>query len=211
MNKIKPGQRLALAACLSVLACAAHAQLYKWVGPDGKVHYTDTPPPKEAAKVERKSVSSGAQDVNLPYELAQAVRENPVTLYSTDKCDPCNSARSFLQTRGIPYTEKLIVTDEDQTRLKKLNDSTDLPQLRVGRKVEKGFEAGQWGSVLSNFGYPESNMLPRGYQFRAGEPLVPPKPAAAPAAKPAAAPVAERRPEPPRPAENNTNPSGIRF
>jgi hypothetical protein len=69
------------------LACTAtldaHAELYKWVGDDGKVTYSDTPPPRSAKKVEVKEIeisTSGAAD--LPFELAEARKKNPVTLYT---------------------------------------------------------------------------------------------------------------------------------
>ncbi|MBS0308032.1 MAG: DUF4124 domain-containing protein, partial [Proteobacteria bacterium] len=79
--------RTAILAML-LTAITAQAQMYKWVGPDGKVNYTDTPPPKSAQKVEQKNLdgSSGVDTANLPYELAQAVKNSPVTLYSTPKC-----------------------------------------------------------------------------------------------------------------------------
>ena len=49
----------------------------------------------------------------LPYPLRQAVQRYPVTLYTSDKCNPCNSARELLQKRGVPFTEKTITTAED--------------------------------------------------------------------------------------------------
>ena len=105
---------------LSLLVSAgAHAQLYKWVGPDGKVTYSDTPPPASAKKVEEKSIGTGSVAASgLPFELAEAVRANPVTLYTTSNCEGCDSGRELLNARGIPFTEKTVHSEDDIARLK---------------------------------------------------------------------------------------------
>jgi len=46
--------RSVLPVVLLVLSFAAHGQLYKWVDKDGKVQYTDQPPPPGAARDEKK-------------------------------------------------------------------------------------------------------------------------------------------------------------
>ncbi len=51
---------------LFFVAASAHAQLYKWVAPDGTVSYSDVPPPPTATKVERKSYSGGAASLAGP-------------------------------------------------------------------------------------------------------------------------------------------------
>jgi hypothetical protein len=93
------------------LACTAtmdaHAELYKWVGEDGKVTYSDTPPPRSAKKVEKKSIEiSGPDATDLPFELADARKKNPVTLYTAANCVPCEEGRALLNARGIPFSEK---------------------------------------------------------------------------------------------------------
>ncbi|HEV2609413.1 MAG TPA: DUF4124 domain-containing protein, partial [Noviherbaspirillum sp.] len=62
---------LPASACLIMLFSASvHAQLYKSVGPDGKITYSDTPPAK-AAKVETKPIGTGGPSTSgLPFELA---------------------------------------------------------------------------------------------------------------------------------------------
>lgn len=199
---------LLLTSLLAASVLPAYAQLYKWVGPDGKVTYSDTPPPKDAKKVERKSISAASEDANLPYELAQAVRNAPVTLYSTSACAPCDAARNLLKTRGVPFSEKTVDTAEDQKRYQKMVSSLELPMVTVGRQQLRGFESGQLNSALSNAAYPEQSMLPRNYQFRAAEPLAPPKPAPTPTPTPSPEPTPEPTPTPP--SESNA-PPGFHF
>lgn len=43
---------LLLSAVLMVLSGAVQAELYRWVDENGRVHYTDTPPPPNAKKTE---------------------------------------------------------------------------------------------------------------------------------------------------------------
>lgn len=161
---------------LALLATgAAHAQLYKWVGPDGKITYSDVPPPKTAAKVEQKNIdgSAGPSTAGLPYELAQAVNNHPVTLYTGDKCDPCNDGRTFLKQRGIPFSEKTITTNDDIARLKQATGESRLPVLTIGRNKQAGFEEGAWGLALTAAGYPKTNQLPKGWQQPAAESAAP--------------------------------------
>lgn len=171
-----------LTASFSVLALllaasAAHAQLYKWIGPDGKVTYSDVPPPKTASRVEQKDIAGGAggaaDTAGLPYELAQAARNHPVTLYAGDKCEPCDEGRSFLKQRGVPFAEKTVTNNEDIARLKQLTSETRLPVLTVGRNKQAGFDAGAWGPALSAAGYPETSMLPKTYRQPAAEAAAP--------------------------------------
>lgn len=148
----------------------AQAQMYKWVGPDGKVVYSDTPPPPTAKQVERKTLSSGAAaDADLPFELAEAAKNNPVTLYTTDNCEPCNDGRKFLNARGIPFAEKTVSSNADIAKLKQSGGESQLPLLVVGRNKKQGFESGGWNAALTAAGYPESSKLPKNYRNRLPE------------------------------------------
>lgn len=146
-------------------SAAASAQMYKWVGPDGKVTYSDAPPPASAKGVEEKSLNAtGASTAGLPFELAEAAKNHPVTLYTGDKCAPCDAGRSMLKTRGIPFSEKTVSSNADIERLRQAGSDT-LPLLTVGRSKQKGFEQGAWNAALTAAGYPESNKLPKTYRY----------------------------------------------
>jgi glutaredoxin len=205
----KPLLRTALPVLL-LCAASAHAQLYKWVGPDGKITYSDTPPPATAKQVERKNLGDGGiPTADLPYELAEAVRNSPVTLFTSAKCAPCDAGRNLLRQRGVPFREKTVTTNSDIAKLKEAGGDTQLPYLLIGRSSQQGFEAGAWNGALTAAGYPESSILPRSYQAPQAE-------AAAPAQTPTKATKAETRPPeeaPPNdlpPATGNA-PPGFRF
>lgn len=145
---------LALAMASSLQA----AQLYRWVDADGKVHYTDKPPPKEAKDIEKKRVRTAADAIPMPYALQQAAKTFPVTVYNADCGAPCDQASMLLEKRGIPHIARNARDPEVQADLKKVTGSqdVDVPVLQVGRNVVKGWEASQWNNALDAAGYPKS-------------------------------------------------------
>ena len=153
----------------------AQAQLYKWVGPDGKVTYSDQPPPANM-KGEKKKLAESAEASNLPPELAPVVAKNPVTIYTASNCTPCNDGRSFLKSAGIPFTEKTVNTAADQEKLKQVSGDTQLPLLQISGAKFRGYNKDDWRDALDKAGYPSSNKLPKDYRYAAAEPASPPPP-----------------------------------
>ncbi len=201
---------LMLGLLCALAASSALAQgVYRIVGPDGRVTYSDQPPP---ANVEAKPVSSASStastNAQLPFELRQVAGRYPVTFYTGKDCAPCNSGRNLLNARGIPYSEKTVDTNEDVEALKRLSGETSLPFITIGGQQIKGYSDAQWTQYLDAAGYPKQPALPPNYRRPAASPLVAVKPA--PAARPATPGDASR--EPAAPAEPSvTPPAGIRF
>ncbi len=198
---------------LLLLLCAAnsHAELYKWIGADGKVSYSDMPPPESSKQAKPLSLhASGGGTEGFPYELAEAVKNNPVILYTTSQCVPCDQGRSLLKNRGIPFSEKTVSSNDDIGKLQQISGDSQLPVLTVGRNKQRGFESAAWNIALTAAGYPESSKLPKGYLGLPAEP-VSPVAKSTPANKPD---KRQTEPETPseqrRPAPGNT-PPGFRF
>ncbi len=205
-------------ACAGTLAPAAHGQqVFRIVGPDGKVSFSDKPPPaasnaKTSTSVGSTGATGGAAGGTLPYELRQVANKYPVTLYTSDNCAPCGSARSLLTGRGIPFTEKTITTPEDSKALQRLSGDTSLPFATIGGQQLNGFSDVEWTQFLNAAGYPAVSALPASYRQLAAAPLV--AVAAAPSAAPAGANTAPTaRPAVPAaaPATSANNPAGIKF
>jgi glutaredoxin len=203
MNPIRPAA-LACATLLSLLISSPAFALYKVVGPDGKVSYTDRPPVGVENKIQPMNApqTAGASDPMLPIELRQAVQRFPVTLYVTGDCGPCETGRQQLRERGVPFTEKTVITREDSEALQKQIGSRDLPVLTVGGQTVRGYLREDWTSYLDAAGYPKESRLPANFQQSAATPLVASKPT------PAAAPARAAAPSPAAPAPA---PSGFRF
>lgn len=152
----------------------AQAQMYKWVDAQGKVHFSDKPPPANAKQVQNK-IDTGASTVstvNLPADLAAAVKKNPVTLYTTKNCSACNTSRSLLKQNGIPFNEKTIGSQEDLTKLKQVSGDSQLPVMIINKSKFLGFEPDSWREALTAAGYPETNKLPKDYVYSEPEPAV---------------------------------------
>lgn len=213
----------ALAAALVLTVHFASAQpVYRVVGPDGRVTFTDRPPLAAASAPVRAS-GGGSSGVGLPFELAQVASRYPVTLYSGPQCAACDAGRQYLIGRGIPFSERTVSTPDDIAALQRLAGEAALPLLTIGGQQVRGFSDVEWGQFLDAAAYPASSQLPPGYRRPAATPLVaaerPAVPAAAPAASAAAAssdPPVQAVPTRPRAAPqrapvDNSNPAGIRF
>ena len=205
---------------LLTLACAGvQAQgVYRIVGPDGKVTFSDRPPADANAQPARiASEAPSAANGALPYELRQIANRFPVTLYTGNDCSPCTSARNLLTSRGVPFTERTVSSNEDIAALQRLSGGTGLPFGTIGGQQLAGFSEGEWTQYLDAAGYPKQSALPRNYRQPAPTPLVAVKavePAAAPAASASAVAPAPSRARPPAPVNDGpspSNPAGIRF
>jgi hypothetical protein len=167
----------------------AQAETYKWVDADGKIHYSDQPPPPGARKSERKQLGDKPGDVAMPYVLQQAMKNFPVTLFVYDCGDGCSRARAFLVKRGVPHTIKDPMEPGMREELKKATGGDEVvPVVQVGRRVLRGFEEGQWNAALDDAGYPKTALVPvTPVQAK-------PAPAATPTSPEQAAPESESEP-----------------
>ena len=220
-------KRLPIACTLACLlggllsTTGASAQLYKSVGADGRITYSDQPP-AGAVRTEKKQLTASVVDsAGLPFELAQLVKASPVTLYTGNNCPPCAEARTLLAGRGIPFTEKTVTSNADITLVSGSSGSSEieLPQLQVGASRLRGFDSSGWNGSLTAVGYPATGTLPKTYKNPAPQPAATvvrseivnagatDEPANA-AARPKRAPA---RPATPAAAPNGDTPPGFRF
>jgi hypothetical protein len=166
----------AIALLALAFSATASAQMYKWVDKDGRVSYSDTPPPTDAKDVKQKSFGDNvtANTDELPALVREAVKSNPVTLYVNNCGEACDGGRTMLNKRGIIFTERNPETDKAgfEALMKATGGQQTVPVLTVGTKVLKGFAESEWQEALTDAGYPRVN------------PGLKPKPA--PAAAPAA-------------------------
>lgn len=194
--------RLAPLAALFVVG-PSHA-LFKVIGPDGRITYTDRDPGTAVGRVTPIGARPAPlNEVALPAELRQAAQRYPVTLYVTPVgCEPCDAARSLLRARGIPFAERQVISNEDSDALARLSGGRDAPTLAIGAQTLRGLANEVWNQYLDSAGYPRESRLPANYQYPAPAPLTERREATAPApagarAEPAEATPAEPLPPPP--------------
>ncbi len=209
--------RSALRAALMAAALAVSPFLqaqYKVVEPDGRITYTDRPAPTAPAQALRLGSTAAPAPVDaLPFDLRQPASRFPVTLYTTVPCPSCDQARSFLRQRGIPFTEKSVISSADIQAWEALGLGNDLPVVRIGQQVLRGFQRSAWATDLDLAGYPATSRLPASYRVWEATPLVGATPAAAPAAPAELVAPSPRpgNPAPPSPPAPPTAPGGFRF
>jgi glutaredoxin len=151
--------RVLIAFSLLAFALAAEAQLYRWTDESGAVHYTDTPPPANAKNVQKKASArpGGAEAAQRPYALQQAVKNFPVTIYTSKDCgDPCKKGLDYLNKRGVPFTEKVVAKQDEIDELTKLAGAPRVPVMVVGVTVLKDYEEQGWNEALDTAGYPKT-------------------------------------------------------
>jgi glutaredoxin len=197
-------------AALCLTAAPALAQ-YKVVQPDGSVTYTDRPVANGTARITQlgartptAAAAATAADSGLPPDLRLVAQRYPVTLFTASDCQPCEAGRRLLQQRGVPYSEKRIINDDDLLALERLAGGRTLPAVTIGAQPLRGFSAEDWTSYLDSAGYPAQSKLPRGWKLAEPTPLAeraPPPPQPPPRALPSSPPTTP----PP------VKPGGIRF
>lgn len=189
--------------------------VYRHVGPDGRVTFSDQPPAQASPVAPAGSGPSSVAGAELPFALRQTTQRYPVTLYTAASCAPCDQGRDLLRARGIPFRERTVASNEDLDAFQKLSGSSQLPHLTLGPQSLQGFAPDQWHQYLDAAGYPKQSVLPRNYRAPAPTALAPATPATAASAPPPPPAASEPAPQPapatPATGPSPQNPAGIRF
>jgi glutaredoxin len=155
----------AIAFLVIALAAAALSaqQMYRWTDEKGRVHITDTPPPPSAKGVKKSKGSASApaeSGEQTPYELALAMKEYPVSLYTSPMCkDPCQRAREHLNKRGVPFKEVQVWDVGSNEELKRVSGASQVPVLVVGASVHTGYGPGAFDELLDSARYPKAGSV----------------------------------------------------
>ena len=158
--------QLVVGLVLAAGACGAAAQqLYRWTDEKGRVHVTDTLPPPGAKDVRTVRSGSGSAAATDPAPssaaLTRAMNEFPVTLFTAPNCtEACAGARDLLNKRGVPFTETQVVDEDGAAELKRVSGADEVPVLKVGASVYKGFERSSYDKLLDSAGYPAAGVVP---------------------------------------------------
>ncbi|MFL6649941.1 MAG: glutaredoxin family protein, partial [Sulfurifustaceae bacterium] len=117
--------------------------------------YHDQMPSNDGYRVEEKRLGSHGVDTAAATEAAEKF---PVVLYTASKCSSCESARVYLKSRGVPFSEKNVEGDRKlQDELIKQAGGLAVPTITVGTKVMKGYMESLLEGELDQAGYPKSS------------------------------------------------------
>lgn len=210
---------IGLAVAAFFVPQAGAQQVFRVVGPDGRVTFSDKAPADGSGKVAPTvALADGNPGASLPFELRQVASRYPVTLYTSNNCGACASGRAYLTSRGIPFTEKTVTSNEDAETLKRIAGESLVPLLTIGGQQIRGYSDAEWTQFLNAAGYPARSVLPGSWRNPPPSPLVAMQRPVAPNGTDGTSTAAGRRaasppqnPPPSAPAEIGDNPAGIKF
>ncbi len=161
-----------LAMAMAFVSVANAQQVYRWVDADGRVQYSDQPPPVGTKNVQERNVSgSSIQNNELSLVAQDAQKKNPVTIYVSECGESCDAAKAYLGKRGIPHT----IVDPTRTielnkKFKEETGGTVVPVIKIGEKRLSGWSESAWSGALDAAGYPKTPPFskPRPVEDRSG-------------------------------------------
>jgi glutaredoxin len=164
MNKIGSTTALAL---LMTLTITADATVYKTVGPDGKVIYTDQPPtdsktaatlniaeqpssplPASVLKYQEQLAKSADKRLREPAPVRANFNTTP-TLFSAAWCGYCRKAKSYLSIHKIAFQEIDIDTESGARAFFEAGGGSGVPMLIVDGRVTRGFTESSYNQVFA--------------------------------------------------------------
>jgi glutaredoxin len=130
-----------VALVLAFAAAAAAAQgVYRWTDANGKIHYTNEPPPGAKATAVRDRLNTTGT------RFTATSTAQPVVMYATSWCPYCAKARDYFAKKGISYVEYDIERSAATNAEFKRLGGRGVPLILVGGEKmsgfsEEGFEA----------------------------------------------------------------------
>lgn len=158
---------LALLFVLFLIPAVASGQtLYKSVGPDGRISYSDTPP--AGAKVQKtmsysplsaspvpESVRRDRQELEASLQrrsLETATGSEGIRLFTATWCGYCTKAKAYLGQRGIAYQEYDIDTPAGKQAFAQAGTGAGIPLLLWKEKRQQGFSKAGYDALFENLG-----------------------------------------------------------
>jgi len=143
---------IALCALLACLPAEAQ-QVYRWVDGNGRVQYSDKPPPgvKAAAVQSRINSYSGAPTVS---GSASAGATRPeIKMYVTEWCGYCKQARAYFSRQGIRHTELDVEKSAAARAEYQQLQGRGVPVILVGTQRMNGYSEDRLAQMLKSAGY----------------------------------------------------------
>jgi glutaredoxin len=144
-------KRLALALLALSFALPAAAELYRWTDQQGRVHYSDLPPPPSVKKMQRiQAPGTGAGTA-----ASEPNTRPPVVLYTANCGATCDQSADFLRQRGVPFDLKNVQRDQAAaSELRRRTGAYEVPVLFIGESMQRGYSPSVWDKMLEVAGYP---------------------------------------------------------
>ena len=166
----KPPQlKMKIIVWFILFAVTGNAQaetLYKVVGADGKITYTDRPPADSKSTTTLRFADAPSTPLpasvlknqaelqkTMQGRLSQAKKMDLIgtpTLFSASWCGYCTRAKAYLQSRGIRYREVDIDTADGGRTYFEAGGQRGVPLLMADGKRLEGFSDGAYDNFFSS-------------------------------------------------------------
>ena len=123
--------RFFAAAAILLAAATVTAQVYRWVDKDGKVQYSDQPPPAGATKADPKKVADAPASGKAPATAATPQKSIADQAKEFDKCRKEEAKKSEEQAKKDEDAKKASETDKENCK----NARAALRVLESGRPM----------------------------------------------------------------------------
>ncbi len=155
---------LFIAASLWLSATVAHAEtLYKVVGTDGKITYTDRPPAEGKSTTMQfvDAPTTPLPESVLKYQAelrksmqgrlsaAKKIDSSDTTLFMATWCGYCTRAKAYLNAKGIRYQEVDIDTPAGARSFVEAGGSGGVPLLVIAGQRARGFSEASYDKLFA--------------------------------------------------------------
>jgi glutaredoxin len=152
-----------LLICSALAVTAPKAQsLYKSIGPDGKVVYSDKPPSE--GRIEKTMKLENLPSSALPASASSYVEQlrrmrassSPATptagvvLYSAAWCGYCKKAKAYLSGKGIAYQEVDIDSNAGMLSFAQAGGGGGVPLLLASGQRVQGFSPAAYDAIFTS-------------------------------------------------------------
>ncbi len=137
---------LVLGALLSTAVLAQ--SLYKSIGPDGKVVYSDHPPTggrvvktMQFNNLPSSSLSAAKLEQVRRQKASKqaAIASDQAVIYTTSWCGYCKKAKAYMASKGISYREVDIETESGLAAYAQAGGGEGVPLLQYRGETVRGF------------------------------------------------------------------------
>lgn len=147
---------MAFTLCL-LFVSLGHAEIYKWVDENGKIHYDDRPPETNKAKRLDISIETYSSVELQPYDGSvasgdkqESAEQKKVVMYSTEWCGVCKKAKAYFSANGIPFREYDVEKNQKGKREYKKLKAKGVPVILVGKRRMNGFSVSSFEKMYYN-------------------------------------------------------------
>lgn len=124
-------------------------ELYRWKDENGRIHFSDKPPPKEKIEKFNIKVKSYSGPATVSTHNVEAAVEDKVIIYLTEWCPYCKQAKDYMDSKAISYREYDIEKSKRAERAFKKLGGKGVPLILVGNMKMQGFNPGKLNNMIN--------------------------------------------------------------